>query len=215
MSLCRLLFLLALLWVAFQLTSLWSFISSLTYMHREHRAPREESLTRWLGLSSRCLRVTWALAEERDSETASRIISEAKARGESMDCATAAGYGPLQYVAWHMGDCGLAEQLIDAGADINRAMKENGYSPLALASGEGHIELVKLLIKEGADIDGQSQRLYPFYHGWGSIRLWDTPSEADMDMCSDCPPPQRHPQASPLVAAIVSGREGALRKARV
>jgi hypothetical protein len=128
--------------------------------------------------------VTWALAEKRDSATASRLIDEAKALGESMDCTTAGGYGPLQYVAWQMGHWGLAEQLIDAGADINRAMNANGHSPLALASVGGRTELVELLIKKGADIDGQSQL------------------------------PRRCPQRSPLVAAIVNGSEGTPRKAR-
>jgi len=42
--------------------------------------------------------------------------------------------------------------LIEKGVDINKANKD-GFTPLYIASQEGHLDLVKLLIEKGAEIN--------------------------------------------------------------
>lgn len=44
----------------------------------------------------------------------------------------------------------MAKLLISAGADVNKALHEEG-TPLFIASQQGHIEVVKLLLMAGAD----------------------------------------------------------------
>lgn len=59
------------------------------------------------------------------------------------------------------GDLPAAKLLIDAGIDINK-YGERGYTPLHLACGQGHPELVALLVENGADLFAQSEGDLPF-----------------------------------------------------
>ncbi len=55
--------------------------------------------------------------------------------------------GPV-FMAAKTGDVDLISQLIDAGADVNKAA-EGGDTPLYMASQNGHTEVVKLLDRGG------------------------------------------------------------------
>jgi hypothetical protein len=52
--------------------------------------------------------------------------------------------------AVHKHQVKAAEALIDAGADINRAAP-NGITPLMMAAGYGHDDMVAMLLRRGAD----------------------------------------------------------------
>ncbi len=50
-----------------------------------------------------------------------------------------------------MGNLAEVENLVRAGADLNKATKEEGGSPLQLAAGCGHLAVVQYLLQHGAD----------------------------------------------------------------
>lgn len=51
------------------------------------------------------------------------------------------------------GDLNLVSVLILAGAGVDGAVEGNGYPPLCVAAASGHIEVVKFLIENNADIN--------------------------------------------------------------
>ena len=51
---------------------------------------------------------------------------------------------------------------MEAGADVNKT-KNDGASPLFIASQEGHLEIVKALIAAGADINKKTYEYSPLY----------------------------------------------------
>ena len=53
-----------------------------------------------------------------------------------------------------------AKELIDAGADVNYATRRTGQTPLIIASTNGNLELVKLFISKGAEIDSKDRYDY-------------------------------------------------------
>src|SRR5882672_10298780 len=73
-------------------------------------------------------------------------------------CATD-GYNALHF-AVHKNDISAATELIDAGIEINKA-GDLGYTPLHVACMTGNIEMVKLLIEEGADVFALSEGYPP------------------------------------------------------
>ncbi|GMH37229.1 hypothetical protein BSKO_05102 [Bryopsis sp. KO-2023] len=64
------------------------------------------------------------------------------------------GWTPL-LVAAHEGLLGLAELLLDRGADIEGATDE-GWTPVIRASFDGHSDLVKFFVEQGANVDAQT-----------------------------------------------------------
>ena len=54
------------------------------------------------------------------------------------------------YFAAHEGHADVLKLLIKAGGDVNQ-LREGGYSPLMKASGNGHVECVKILLASGAN----------------------------------------------------------------
>jgi ankyrin repeat protein len=61
------------------------------------------------------------------------------------------GFTPL-HAAAYSGDIGIAELLLEHGADVN-ARSELLVSPLHAAAEENHADMVKLLIARGARLD--------------------------------------------------------------
>src|SRR5258706_12335515 len=66
-----------------------------------------------------------------------------------MPARTTNGFTALLFAA-RAGNLGIAETLIDAGADINETAKD-GSSALLVATVRGHVALAKRLLERGAD----------------------------------------------------------------
>jgi hypothetical protein len=49
------------------------------------------------------------------------------------------------------GNLSDVEMLVRAGADVNKAIKEDGTTPLAVAASNGHLPVVQYLVQHGAD----------------------------------------------------------------
>jgi len=55
------------------------------------------------------------------------------------------------------GNATGAEEALEAGADVNAKFGSNGRNPLMVAVDRGHKEVVELLIRAGANVDGVSE----------------------------------------------------------
>ena len=56
------------------------------------------------------------------------------------------------YLASEVGNIEVVDELLRAGADVNLASGESGWTrPIVAASANGHLEVVKLLLKSGAN----------------------------------------------------------------
>jgi len=69
---------------------------------------------------------------------------------------------PLSNVAYY-GDAELLRRMIDAGADVNFARSQDGWTPLLAGAWSGQVECVKILLDSGANIDS-------LYTVWGGNR---------------------------------------------
>ena len=52
-----------------------------------------------------------------------------------------------------IGDLDSVKRLVRIRADVNRGYPEHGATPLFVASAQGHIHLVRFLVKSNADIN--------------------------------------------------------------
>ncbi len=65
-------------------------------------------------------------------------------------------YLPELVFAASLGDIEQVEQLLSQGIDANQ-MDEEGYSALHAAAENDHLEIVKLLVSQGADVHYKAQ----------------------------------------------------------
>lgn len=54
------------------------------------------------------------------------------------------------------GDLKTLKELIKIGANVNAGIRHNKITPLMVASGHGHIDCVKALLKAGSDINAEN-----------------------------------------------------------
>jgi uncharacterized protein len=74
------------------------------------------------------------------------------------------GKSPLSTVAG-IGDVGIARLFLEQGVDVNFGGK-NGNPPLVLASWRGHVEVVRLLLNAGANLETKDRE-----YGLSAVRL--------------------------------------------
>ena len=82
---------------------------------------------------------------------------------------------PPLHLACAKGDLATVMKLLEAKADANAGDPANrGAPPLQCASGQGHLNVAKLLFKHGADVhkadDGGATALH--VHATGAICAW-------------------------------------------
>ena len=74
------------------------------------------------------------------------------------------------------GHTAVVRALVSAGADVNW-QRNDGFSPLSVASQKGHIDCVKLLIEHGAEVETRNNKgATPLY--WACL-LYTSPSPRD------------------------------------
>jgi len=80
--------------------------------------------------------------------------------GANVNAKEDSGYTPLNRASAGPGqDLGLIRRLIDKGADVN-APGPNGRTPLSSAAQSGNLDVAKLLVAQGADVNASND-----YHG--------------------------------------------------
>jgi ankyrin repeat protein len=80
-------------------------------------------------------------------------------KGASVDASNVGGTTPLMLTIHRGTDTRLTELLLSHGADPNHVDKE-GLTPLFLAAGSNRADLIRMLVKAGAKVDGKAEGRY-------------------------------------------------------
>lgn len=116
------------------------------------------------------LRQQWARKEleTRGKELSSYTLLEAVEEGDpvTMGLFLESGYSPdftdkkgvpLLCLAIRKNHPSVVRELVDRGADLNLQSRDRGNTALMDAAAEGHLEMVKLLLDHGAQVDAVSK----------------------------------------------------------
>eukprot|EP00949_MAST-11_sp_MAST-11-sp1_P002706 g2706.t1 len=85
------------------------------------------------------------------------------------------------WVAASDGNLERVQELVQADAELVNAHDENGYSPLAAAASYGHIEIIRFLIRNGADVNFQDTEGDTALHCVSTAEAFDVLLEAGAD----------------------------------
>merc|ERR1712215_364657 len=77
-----------------------------------------------------------------------RIKMSSRSCSESSDCVSS---NALLWEGARKGDISKVREALEEGADVNSRANSKGSTSLHLASAEGHVEVVKILLEGGAD----------------------------------------------------------------
>uniref|UniRef100_A0A1B6LPG5 Uncharacterized protein n=1 Tax=Graphocephala atropunctata TaxID=36148 RepID=A0A1B6LPG5_9HEMI len=88
----------------------------------------------------------WTAALDRDESRVKMLL----AKGTCVDARDNAGYTALHY-AVRKGNTSMCKLLLAAGASVNVTTKAGLATPLHRAAMEGHMDVISLLLKSGAD----------------------------------------------------------------
>ncbi|AFM13971.1 ankyrin repeat domain-containing protein [Turneriella parva] len=84
----------------------------------------------------------------------SAIVELLLAAGADINKSSESGENAVFWPAT-LGHTGTVKILIKKGINVNTTIRINDISALHSSSGEGHAEIVKMLVKAGAELDGQ------------------------------------------------------------
>lgn len=90
-------------------------------------------------------------------------------QGAVVQTKSASGCGPL-YEAAENGNPEMVSKLLGAGAEIDQPCGSYDRTPLHVACSKGHIEVVKLLVAQGADMNRQDDEGFNSLH---HAAFWD------------------------------------------
>lgn len=93
------------------------------------------------------------------------LVSKTLEAGEDVKQVNAYLRTPLHKAAYYSGAPEVLLSLLERGADVNARDKGN-WTPLHLATRNGHLEAVSILIEAGAELDVQDSK-----HGWTPLHL--------------------------------------------
>lgn len=93
------------------------------------------------------------------------LVSKTLEAGEDVRQVNAYLRTPLHKAAYYSGAPEVIESLIRRGADVNARDKGN-WTPLHLATRNGHVEAVKIFLDAGAELTVQDSK-----HGWTPLHL--------------------------------------------
>lgn len=77
-----------------------------------------------------------------------------------------AEYGALIHDAAWTGNAEYAKRLIELGANVNISPEKNKLTPLHAAAGYNHIEVARILLENGADVDATTVFQGPSQYTW-------------------------------------------------
>jgi len=104
--------------------------------------------------------VTLALASSVNLSLVGTVFASADERGDQLLAAT------------RKGDLALVKQLLDEGANVNARTRYDS-TPLFFACDRGHIEIARLLIERGADLNVKDNFYSATALGWAMSKKHD------------------------------------------
>eukprot|EP00929_Paragymnodinium_shiwhaense_P000360 TRINITY_DN100606_c0_g1_i1.p1 TRINITY_DN100606_c0_g1~~TRINITY_DN100606_c0_g1_i1.p1 ORF type:complete len:368 (+),score=35.20 TRINITY_DN100606_c0_g1_i1:99-1202(+) len=116
----------------------------------------------------------WSLASTRERPHDTQKIRELLKHGVNIDCRNASGMTPLMFAA-SRGLLALCEFFVqEAGAHLDLQCDKEGDTALIAAARAGHVAVVRLLLKAGADsqatnLDGNTALDVAGQHGRGEV----------------------------------------------
>mmetsp|Transcript_20032 Transcript_20032/g.49828 ORF Transcript_20032/g.49828 Transcript_20032/m.49828 type:complete len:171 (-) Transcript_20032:1901-2413(-) len=93
------------------------------------------------------------------------LVTKTLAAGESVTQTNAYLRTPLHKAAYYSGAPDVIASLVARGADVNARDKGN-WTALHLATRNGHLEAMRILLDEGAELAVQDAK-----HGWTALHL--------------------------------------------
>ena len=103
------------------------------------------ALTAWLHAASSSPVADAAMAGDKDA------VKSLIKQGADVNAAQGDGMTALHWAAMN-GDTELAQMLVYAGANLRATTRLGAYTPLFLASQQGHAGVISALLKAGADV---------------------------------------------------------------
>ena len=80
------------------------------------------------------------------------LVGQLIGAGADVNSVQHQGITALSWVCQH-GHFGVAKALLDAGAAVDVGDITDGQGPLLIAAGHGHLSIVKLLVRRGANVN--------------------------------------------------------------
>ncbi len=80
-------------------------------------------------------------------------------RGADIRARNSGGFTAL-HAAAYVGDADTASKLLGTGANVNDQENKAGVTPLSVAAEQGHVEMTRVLVEHGADLEAGERNGY-------------------------------------------------------